>query len=43
MFRLARTARQRDHFAPFARALPLIAALLVGWSFGEALGYLTRR
>jgi hypothetical protein len=43
MLRLARTARQRDRFAPFARALPLIAGLLVSWSFGEALGYITRR
>lgn len=43
LLRLARTARERGRFGPFARALPLIAALLVGWSFGEALGYITRR
>jgi hypothetical protein len=41
--RLARTARQRGRFGPFARALPLIAALLVSWSLGEATGYITRR
>lgn len=43
LLRLARTARRRGRFGPFARALPLIAALLVSWSFGEAMGYIARR
>jgi hypothetical protein len=39
--RMARTARQRGrHFGAFLRALPLIAALLVGWAAGEGAGYL---
>jgi Glycosyl transferase family 2 len=45
--RMARTAQQRGrHFGAFLRALPLIAALLVGWAAGEGAGYLaaaTRR
>jgi hypothetical protein len=41
--RLARTARERGRFGKFIRAMPLIAALLVSWGFGEAMGYFTRR
>lgn len=43
LLRLARTAWQRGRFGTFVRALHLIPVLLAGWSFGEAMGYFTRR
>jgi hypothetical protein len=43
LLRLARTSRQRGGFGKFVRAIHLIAALLASWSFGEAMGYVTRR
>jgi hypothetical protein len=43
MLRLAQTAWQRRRrFGRFVGALHFIAILLASWSFGEAMGYLTR-
>ncbi len=38
--RMARTSRERGSLAPFIRATPLIAILLMTWSAGEGVGYL---
>jgi hypothetical protein len=44
LLRMARTAwGRRVHFTKFVGALPIIVALLVSWSFGESLGYMTQR
>lgn len=42
--RMARAAsRDRDNARRFLRAWPFVAALVLAWSWGEWLGYLTRR
>jgi hypothetical protein len=42
--KLGRTAwRKRRNFSKFVQAFPLVLLLLMGWGFGELLGYLTRR
>lgn len=41
LYRMGRTARARGSFATFGRALPFTALLLVSWSAGEGLGYVT--
>jgi hypothetical protein len=44
MMRMSSKARQDSHlFAEFRRALPAIAAMVLAWSWGEWLGYLTKR
>ena len=35
--------RKRRNFSKFVQAFPLVLLLLMGWGFGELLGYLTRR
>lgn len=42
MLRMADTAwKRRRHFGAFLKALPFTAMLLISWSLGECLGYLT--
>lgn len=44
MGRMARKAlRRADAFRRFVRALPALTAMVLAWSWGEWLGYLTRR
>lgn len=44
LLRMAMTAwKRRRHFRKFLRALPLTVALVMVWSLGEAVGYLTAR
>jgi hypothetical protein len=44
MLRMAATARKKGrNMGKFLKALPIIAALLVSWSAGEVVGYLTAR
>lgn len=39
----AKAARERASALAFIRALPVLAAMVLAWSWGEWMGYLTRR